>query len=397
MAYLSQVFSDIIDADTLKRLRQFNIRHVEQLASLLASPTGSLAIERLNLGIDLSQLRRKTDQYLKRHYGAHLSLSTPYQSGGDGFALLSKGPLPALGYSVQTNGIEFNDIVPNFETATPEVPAKPSSATPALPVKHFICTTLPPVHNQHHRGSCVAFAVAAMLEEFMLLKRRKRSRKKFSEQYLFYRAKQSDPDLASAGTTFEYALDALRTHGVCLESDLSYKAHNDWGQAHIFDKAVERRGLDQKASKYRITTFRHLAKVRSVAEIKAALRDNYAVGIGVPVFQDAWHNGFAGQRGEVSLPVTIPGPDGRERLQDTFLGGHAVTLYGYTDTPDGIDSRPGNGFFIFRNSWGSAWAPGNNTVNVQGYGQLPYDYVATYCLDACIITGVAEEKKRHRA
>jgi hypothetical protein len=54
--------------------------------------------------------------------------------------------------------------------------------------------------------------------------------------------------------------------------------------------------------------------------------------------------------------------------------GHAVVLVGY-----GKGSQyPGNGYFIFRNSWGSWWGD-------QGYGYMPFDYLLKYANDLCVM------------
>jgi hypothetical protein len=54
--------------------------------------------------------------------------------------------------------------------------------------------------------------------------------------------------------------------------------------------------------------------------------------------------------------------------------GHAVVLVGY-----GKGSQyPGNGYFIFRNSWGPGWGH-------QGYGYMPFDYILKYANDLCVM------------
>lgn len=74
---------------------------------------------------------------------------------------------------------------------------------------------------------------------------------------------------------------------------------------------------------------------------------------------------------------------------DTYLGGHAVVLVGYQDnSPDDPgEHRPGGGYFVFRNSWGQNWAPGNN--HAPGYGFLPYSYAEQFCLEAAVIDELA--------
>jgi C1A family cysteine protease len=55
-------------------------------------------------------------------------------------------------------------------------------------------------------------------------------------------------------------------------------------------------------------------------------------------------------------------------------GGHAICIMGYDD---------GKNLFIFKNSWGAAWAD-------KGYGYLKYVYMEKYCLDAWSGTDLIE-------
>jgi hypothetical protein len=55
---------------------------------------------------------------------------------------------------------------------------------------------------------------------------------------------------------------------------------------------------------------------------------------------------------------------------DVVDDGHAVALVGYKRDP----LFPGNGYFIFRNSWGEDWCD-------HGYGYMPFEYVLKYAND----------------
>jgi C1A family cysteine protease len=83
--------------------------------------------------------------------------------------------------------------------------------------------------------------------------------------------------------------------------------------------------------------------------------------------------------------------DGTEILLDPCEGAHAFCIVGYEDDDrEESIARPGGGCFIFRNSWGTDWAPSNE--HGRGYGQIPYDYLTRYCVDACIVTGLQPAK-----
>jgi hypothetical protein len=58
---------------------------------------------------------------------------------------------------------------------------------------------------------------------------------------------------------------------------------------------------------------------------------------------------------------------------DVVFDGHAVALVGYGKGSD----FPGGGYFIFRNSWGTAFGD-------QGYGYMPFDYALKYANDLCV-------------
>lgn len=58
------------------------------------------------------------------------------------------------------------------------------------------------------------------------------------------------------------------------------------------------------------------------------------------------------------------------------VGGHAVCLVGYQDTPD----SPGGGYFILRNSWHTTWA--YESPYGPGYGVIPYQYITNDAWEA---------------
>jgi hypothetical protein len=69
-----------------------------------------------------------------------------------------------------------------------------------------------------------------------------------------------------------------------------------------------------------------------------------------------------------------------ENKWDVVYDGHAVALVGYGRGPD----FPGGGYFIFRNSWGTAFEE-------QGYGYMPFGYALNYTNDLCVLEAVFEK------
>jgi C1A family cysteine protease len=88
------------------------------------------------------------------------------------------------------------------------------------------------------------------------------------------------------------------------------------------------------------------------------------------------------------MPLTRTELDGSNTVLDTVVGGDAVAIVGYQDTPDPnnpMTYRPGGGYFIFKNSWGTDWAA-NNTTYGSGFGLMPYAYLQAFNEDAYTIS-----------
>lgn len=245
---------------------------------------------------------------------------------------------------------------------------------------------LTPVRNQLFRGTCVAFATVALLEA--KIRREQNEEVDLSEQYVYFRARQKDPDRREDGTYSRYALDALVQFGACREALLPYEPYNDWGQSQLFQQAAcVLSNLDPDAQQNRIRGWSSLSP-NSLPAIKQAILNDQPVCASAAVFYDAWYdNGVTETIGEVQMPLSRPNPDGTETVLDVPVGGHAFAIVGYKDTPDPDDLRiwrPGGGFFIFKNSWGTIWAP--QCLYGAGFGILPYSYIEKYNWFAEVIT-----------
>jgi hypothetical protein len=386
--------------DWVRELEGFNIRYVEQLAALFSTFKGRMALGQLTTPPPkVAEMRKKVDRVMiKRH---HVSFGTArVVSPATGFVLrpqtfhgLGLKLPPLLKYA------DFGDTLPTAAAMAALGPSRsvaawsiPSPAavvgpgTAASPPAHVdLKPILTPIRNQFHRGTCVAFTTAALLEAQILLDTRQQI--DLSEQYVYSAARQNDPDLREDGTYPQYALDGLLQRGACLERLWPYNAHNDWGQSLTFHAPnYSLKDLDTDAQAHRITGYSTLL-ANDVDDVKLALVRKQPVAIGVPVYKDAWFNGFTEMTGELQMPLTRPNSDGTETLLDTVSGGHAVPLIGYRDTPDPnnvADYRPGGGYFIFKNSWGTTWAS-SNANDGPGFGILPYAYLVKYNTFAYVI------------
>ena len=390
----------------VQNLYEFNVRFVEQLASLLATSQGRRAIASLEAAPpSVKELQHSVEATMQQQH--RLSFST----------LRGASPLTGMrilatqkhrfGYTLPKalQIASFGDVLP--ASANPYTIASSANQTlpigqdvnvvatgdkwarlatpPSIPKDVNLSEIVTSVRNQYYRGTCMAFTCTALLESKIL--RETHQSYDLSEQYVYYVARLNDPDRSQDGTYFPYTLDGLRDRGACEEMLWPYEAYNDWGQTLTFQmQSPSLNKLDADAARFRISGYDSITP-DSVQIIKQKLNRQQLVGIGVPVFKDAWdNNGFVEATGEVQLPLVRPLSDGSEELLDEVTGGHAVALVGYVDTPDPNDRvnfRPGGGYFLFKNSWGTGWA--FQSVYQAGYGILPYAYVQKYNQDAYVL------------
>lgn len=387
----------------VRELERHNVRFVEQLGGLLSTPKGRMALDHLGVSPpNIAAVQKKVDRRLLKLH--HASFGT------------AKAVSPLTGFIFQprmSHGLglrlpsvlkdaDFGDILP---TATALATLGPSPATstwpdsapppasgpggtappPTLPPSVDLKPILTPVRDQFYRGTCVAFTATALLEAQVL--RDTHQVLDLSEQFVYYLARQNDPDRREDGTYLQYALDGLQQRGACLAGLWPYSHYNDWGQALTFlPPAHPLVDLEADARSHRIAGYSG-CRANDVNAMKFALAHNQPVAVGLPVFKDAWINAFTNSTGEVQMPLARPNPDGTETLLDTVTGGHAIPLIGYRDTPDPNDvavHRPGGGYFTFKNSWGTAWASGNLNDG-PGFGILPYAYLEKYNTAAYVI------------
>lgn len=390
----------------LKTLRKFNIRHLEQLGSMLVFEQGREAVSRVVANVSTDYLREMV-----------VSQSANLSVDGLASTLASNEPAVHVAPLQSSNAYGFEnsavDLRAGFLSYVPSIYGE-QHGNLGLKSDHEIVTSaldkfarttdtdqkevllypamqMPQPKDQGSRGTCVAFSLCSALSAFIEYHVPKFTRTKdFSEQYLYFRAKQLDANSDSEGTSLSCGLEALTQHGICSESALPYRDYVDWAQALLFDQSLALGRVTHLARGCRIKGSLHLPLKNRVEEIKRCLRRNIPVVVGVATFRNAWSNEFARFRGEIALPITEPSANPEtEVLLDQADGGHAVCILGYVDEPENDpDSRPGGGGFIFKNSWGTKWAP-NNAFG-RGYGILPYAYVEKYCIDSCIITKVRE-------
>jgi hypothetical protein len=252
-------------------------------------------------------------------------------------------------------------------------PFPESARTPALPSTVDHRKKMTSVRNQGYRGTCVAHATAAMLEYELVRAKKLTRRVDLSEQYLYWGCKQIDGATTDEGTFIEYGVQVLRggvprripqqdlSPGTCKESD--------WKYSSVLITGNESHGplpmRAETATRFAIRSYKKV-KENSISDLKNALADGHCVGMSVFTYH-FWNDGYVSREGIISLPVGIP-PD----------GAHAICLVGYEDS----DSTHGDGYFLFKNSWGPLWGAARPDP---GFGSLPYRYVINEAIEAWFI------------
>lgn len=192
-------------------------------------------------------------------------------------------------------------------------------------------------------NSCTANAWVSGLREFLVLKAKQPLSQRLSRLFLYYEERKEENEIQEdSGANLKDGGDCLVNYGVCTEFLDPYNIAT-FTQAP--SAAAIKEAVDYKVSKY--------MQITSLAAIKACLAQGYPVVMGMNVYNQM-ESDQAAQTGIVSCP----------RQGEQPLGGHAVTIVGYTDTK----SWKGGGYLIVRNSWGTSWG-------LQGYFKIAYAYV----------------------
>lgn len=146
--------------------------------------------------------------------------------------------------------------------------------------------------------------------------------------------------------------------GVCREKDWPYRIVSLPGNQSQGPPPA--RAL--KAIKFAVSRYGKL-NPNSIKALKTALANRMCVGLSVYTYH-FWEDGYVWREGIISLPIRIG-----------HNGAHAICLVGYKDS----DDHHRDGYFIFKNSWGTAWGAGRRDP---GFGSLPYRYVIKEGIEA---------------
>ena len=229
-----------------------------------------------------------------------------------------------------------------------------------LPQALSYADELPPIRNQGTRGTCVAYAAAAV-REFMEIQQQKRlgndiqpKTVDFSEQFIYWWCKEHDGLPSVSGTYPHLGMTCLVEAGVPREKTWPYNPlpqPDNEGQGPPPDKALK------EAPRYRIGRVIHL-RPDDIDSMKAALVQGKSVMITIPIVNSWFRSRTTRRFGKINVPL----PDEKP------MGAHAMAIIGYVDD----DTAPGGGYFILRNAW-RPWALKNPLG--PGLATIPYAFI----------------------
>jgi C1A family cysteine protease len=269
-----------------------------------------------------------------------------------------------------------------------------------LPTKFDLYTGMTPVKSQGSRGVCSIFSTMGLME--MLYKKAGMSNPDFSEQYLQWSVKvQVGAYTYTEGSSDNYNLQAIYRYGVPVESAWAYESL-PWGTSNDPACTGESRptkcytnGEPPAAAKSAKKYFLPAGRWVSTSSIKNVIYEKKTgVVVGLDFFYQSWNHRKS------TLPVNatywskgyVLHPNATDRTESYKQpAGHSVQLMGWDDnlevqTVDAagkpvVDAtgKPvkEKGFFLFKNSWGTASFGATNSRGA-GYGWISYKYVNAY-------------------
>lgn len=227
------------------------------------------------------------------------------------------------------------------------------------PDKYDLSKFLGPVKNQGDLGCCSGFAYAGYREylyrkffEYEKDKTVPADKMVFSPLFLYYEERKLEGDInQDGGAQMRSGCRVLNTVGICPETDDKYNP------SHFAATPTSEMYTD--AAKYKAGAYHRV--LTTLDDVRNCIASDYPVAAGIKVYSSFESQEVAQYGGHVPMP----------NLQtETFLGGHAILMFGYDDNKKQIKCR---------NSWGDNWGD-------EGNFYLPYDFInPTFVLDTWMI------------
>jgi C1A family cysteine protease len=337
----------VAGGDSSQQLADLGITDVEQLLALANNPEG---LENLaaTLGVDKKEIEHLVETG-KKVLPANLVAELAHPLSAQ-FSLGVLEPTEEMRLAAEAVGESFEAV--------------------ALPASVNLISRFNRIRNQGQRGTCVAFALTAINEYFQRFGRG-RPAIDLSEQHLYHECKLVDGSPGSCGTWQRVGASVLSSRGECREIVWPYNPNLPCN-----NNGVMPRNARTDAANYKVA-LASINPATNVNSIKSYLSVRRPVGVSIPVFNSWYSSAETKRSGRITMPLS----------GDTQVGGHAICLVGYQDTP----SSPGGGYFILRNSWNTTWA--YQSPYSQGYGTIPYQYIAQYNWEAYTLSGAVGEEE----
>lgn len=251
-----------------------------------------------------------------------------------------------------------------------------------------------------YRGTCVAFAVSALVELYGLRFGGNDPIEHLSEEFLYATMRneceptnpETIPNYANGATLIEQAFEALIEFGICSADLMRYNlrprnpAHTEVVPAAATTDAESRKVAPHDLTAVKLPPDKRRPTGLQLSSIFAGwLSQRVPVSVALPIFPrgagDAWSLHNAVEYG------VVPDPHGAPDIRDA-MGGHAVCLTHYVSHPTDPDTDAGR--FTFKNSWGTRFAPyayqygGFGASPGVGYGTISGKHLSDYCWEYII-------------
>ena len=235
----------------------------------------------------------------------------------------------------------------------------------SLPASVNLVAWFQPIRNQGPRGTCVSFTLTALNE---YIKRRRGILRNLSEQHLYYETKLIDGAPGGCGTWQAKAVLPLASRGQCREIVWPYNNALPCNNHGALPAAARPDGLNNRLVTLAVPT-------RSVLAYKTHMSKQRPIGLSIPVYNSWYQSAATRQTGRITMRIG----------NEPSIGGHAVLLVGYVNTA----TSPGGGYFIVRNSWGTASFGSANPFGA-GYGTIPFQYITNDAWEAytAVVPGI---------
>lgn len=198
---------------------------------------------------------------------------------------------------------------------------------------------IPAILDQGNLGSCTANACSNALR--YLLRKQKIREWQPSRLYMYWFSRFLEGTTnEDSGAYLRDVMTAIHTFGVCDETLLPYNVNRY--------KLRPSNSCVRNATPH-IRNFKYLAVDPTLSAIRQCINLGFPIVFGMDVYESF-------ETEAVATTGVVPMPN--ESIEE-YLGGHAVTIYGYNDTKKQ---------FIVMNSWGQSWGD-------KGFFYLPYDYL----------------------